>query len=126
MFRSTEYFQGKLGLHIGTALLNGLSFLQLDNSVASLQNRLFTVFQGMFIAPGLLNQVQPRFIEARQLFEGREKQSKMYHWLPFVTSQLLGELPYLIICTTLYCTYIPSQFGVRTCSLAVRTRGMRN
>ena len=57
----------------GTALINSLSFLQLDNSVASLQNRLFTVFQGMFIAPGLLNQVQPRFIDARNLFEKREK-----------------------------------------------------
>lgn len=102
MWRSTEYISSKIGLHIGSALVNSLTFLQLDNSVASLQNRLFSVFQGMFIAPGLLNQMQPRFLHKRMLFEAREKQSKMYHWFPFVVGELVAEAPWLIICGTIY------------------------
>lgn len=52
-----QYVQGKMGLIIGSSLLNALSYVQLDNSIASLQGRLFTCFQGMFVAPGLFAQV---------------------------------------------------------------------
>lgn len=73
MWRSPDYVMAKIMLHVGSALLNSLSFLQLGNSVIDLQNRLFSVFQAMFVAPGVFQQVQPRFIDARMLFEAREK-----------------------------------------------------
>jgi len=31
----------------------------------------------------------------------------MFHWFPFVVAQLVGELPWLVICTTIYCSYRP-------------------
>lgn len=102
IWRSPQYIQGRFGLIVGSALLNSLSFLQLGNSATSLQNRLFSVFQGMFVAPGLLNQIQPHFIHNRMVFEAREKLSKMYGWFPFVIGEVIAELPWLIISVTIY------------------------
>lgn len=56
----------------------------------------------MFIAPGVFAQVQPKFIHARMLFEAREGPSKMFHWLPFVLGEIIGELPYMLFCGVIY------------------------
>ena len=121
MWRSPDYLMGRFvtlshiccapyltavysrfGLIIGSALLNSLSFLQISNSVTSLQNRLFSIFQGMFVAPGLLNQIQPHFIHNRNVFEAREKLSKMYGWFPFVVGEVVAEAPWIIVSVTIY------------------------
>lgn len=47
-------------------------------------------------------QLQPLFIERRDIFEARERKSKMYHWAPFVTGLIVSEIPYLIVCAILY------------------------
>jgi ATP-binding cassette subfamily G (WHITE) protein 2 (SNQ2) len=36
------------------------------------------------------------------LFEAREGPSKMFHWLPFVVGEIIGELPYMIISGALF------------------------
>jgi ATP-binding cassette, subfamily G (WHITE), member 2, SNQ2 len=59
-------------------------------------------FNFVFVAPGVLAQLQPLFIERRDIYETREKKSKMYHWAPFVTGLIVSELPYLVICAVLY------------------------
>ena len=40
----------QVALHIGSALFNGFSFWMIGNSYADLQNRLFTIFQFIFVA----------------------------------------------------------------------------
>jgi ATP-binding cassette subfamily G (WHITE) protein 2 (SNQ2) len=40
----------KVALHIGSALFNGFSFWMIGNRYADLQNRLFTIFQFVFVA----------------------------------------------------------------------------
>ena len=50
----------------------------IGTSVGDLQLRLFTVFNFIFVAPGVLAQLQPMFIERRDIYEAREKKSKMY------------------------------------------------
>ena len=82
----------------------------------------FTVFNVIFVSPGVISQLQPLFIDRRDIFEAREKKSKMvrtdniflpalesqtnrivqYHWGPFVTGLIVSEFPYLIICALLY------------------------
>jgi len=89
-------------LHIGTALFNGFSFWMIGDAVGDLQLRLFTIFTFIFVAPGVIAQLQPLFIERRDIYEVREKKSKMYHWIPFVTGLIVSELPYLCICAVLY------------------------
>ncbi|KAJ5919837.1 ABC multidrug transporter atrF [Penicillium verhagenii] len=102
LFRNTDYVNNKMALHIGSALFNGFSFWMISDSVGSMQLRLFTIFNFIFVAPGVINQLQPLFIERRSIYEQREKKSKMYSWVAFVTALVVSEIPYLIICAVLY------------------------
>ncbi|KAH7032172.1 ABC-2 type transporter-domain-containing protein [Macrophomina phaseolina] len=102
LFRNTEYLDNKFILHISLALLNGFSFWMIGDSLGDLQAHLFTVFNFIFVAPGVISQLQPLFIDRRDIYEAREKKSKMYHWAPFVTGLIVSEIPYLLICALLY------------------------
>ncbi|KAF4872164.1 Protein SNQ2 [Colletotrichum siamense] len=102
LYRNIDYVNNKFALHIFSALFNGFSFWMIGDSVGDLQMRLFTIFNFIFVAPGVLAQVQPLFIDRRDIFETREKKSKMYSWVAFVTGLIVSEIPYLIICAVLY------------------------
>ena len=102
LYRNTDYINNKFALHIGSALFNGFTFWMIGHSVGDLQLTLFVQFNFVFVAPGVIAQLQPLFIERRDIYEAREKKSKMYHWVPFVTGLILSEVPYLVICAVLY------------------------
>lgn len=102
LYRNTDYVNNKFALHIFSALFNGFSFWMIGDSVGDLQLKLFTIFNFIFVAPGVLAQLQPLFIHRRNIFEAREKKSKMYSWVAFVTGLIVSEIPYLIICGVLY------------------------
>jgi ABC-type multidrug transport system ATPase subunit len=102
LFRNTPYLSNKFAMHISLALLNSLTFLQIGDSLTDLQQNLFTIFNFIFVAPGVIAQLQPLFIDRRDIFEAREKKSKMYHWVPFVTGLIVSEFPYLLVCALLY------------------------
>lgn len=102
LYRNTDYVNNKIILHIFSALFNGFSFWMIGDTVGDLQLRLFTVFQFIFVAPGVIAQLQPLFIERRDIYEAREKKSKMYSWKAFVTGLIVSELPYLCLCAVLY------------------------
>jgi ABC-type multidrug transport system permease subunit len=102
VWRNTDYINNKLALHIGSALFNGFSFWMIGDSVADLQLRLFTIFNFIFVAPGVIAQLQPLFIMRRDIYEAREKKSKMYSWVAFTTGLIISELPYLCLCAVLY------------------------
>ncbi|CAO2652590.1 Nn.00g008730.m01.CDS01 [Neocucurbitaria sp. VM-36] len=102
LYRNVDYVNNKFALHIGVALFVGFSFWQIGNSVADQQLVLFSLFNYIFVAPGVIAQLQPLFIDRRDLYETREKKSKMYSWIAFVTGLIVSEIPYLIICGILY------------------------
>ncbi|KAF5005412.1 hypothetical protein FDECE_8133 [Fusarium decemcellulare] len=102
LYRNTEYVDNKMAMHISLALLNGFTFWMIGDSLTDLQQNLFTVFNFIFIAPGIISQLQPLFIDRRDIYEAREKKSKMYHWAPFVTGLIVSEFPYLLVCALLY------------------------
>ncbi|KAL5351716.1 hypothetical protein ACLOAV_003576 [Pseudogymnoascus australis] len=112
LFRNTEYLDNKFAMHISLALLNGFSFWMIGDRLTDLQRNLFTVFNFIFVAPGVISQLQPLFIDRRDIYEAREKKSKMYHWAPFVTGLIVSEVPYLLICAVLYyfCWYFTAGF----------------
>jgi ATP-binding cassette subfamily G (WHITE) protein 2 (SNQ2) len=56
------------------------------------------VFSFVFVAPGVMSQVQPLFIARRDLFEAREKKAKTYSWKAFVFGLIVSEFPYLLLC----------------------------
>lgn len=102
LWRNTNYINNKLMLHITSGLLNGFSFWKIGNTVADLQMHLFTIFNFIFVAPGVIAQLQPLFLERRDIYEAREKKSKMYHWSAFATGLIVSELPYLVVCAVVY------------------------
>ncbi|KAH6639094.1 multidrug resistance protein CDR2 [Boeremia exigua] len=104
LYRNTEYVNNKVIMHILLALLNGFSFWMIGDSysLGDLKLRLFTIFSFIFVAPGTISQLQPLFINRRDIYETREKKSKTYHWAPFVTGLIVSELPYLLVCAFVY------------------------
>jgi len=98
LWRNVDYTNNKLALHIGSALFTGFTFWMIGESVADQTLLLFALFNYIFVAPGVLAQLQPLFIERRDLYETREKKSKMYSWVAFVTGLIVSEIPYLILC----------------------------
>ncbi|MCJ1469671.1 hypothetical protein MMC07_008307 [Pseudocyphellaria aurata] len=102
LYRNIDYVNNKFALHVGSAIFNGFTFWQIGNTVSDLQLRLFTIFNFIFVAPGVIAQLQPLFIDRRDIYEIREKKSKMYSWIAFVTGLIVSEIPYLCICAVLY------------------------
>lgn len=116
LWRDTDYVTNKVALHVGAALFNGFrlvfssihqrqltcSFWMIGNSYADLQNRLFTIFNFIFVAPGVIAQTQPKFIANRDVFEAREKKGKIYSWWAFCFGEIVAETPYLLACAFLY------------------------
>ena len=56
----------------------------------------------MIISVPLANQLQVAFIVMRNIFEVRERHSRMYSWTALVTSQILVEIPWNILGYSLY------------------------
>ncbi|KAF3352304.1 hypothetical protein VdG1_09166 [Verticillium dahliae VDG1] len=102
LYRNVEYISNKIVGHISLALLNGFTFWMIGDSLSDLQQNLFTIYNFILVAPGVIAQLQPLFIDRRDIYETREKKSKMYHWAPFVTGLIVSELPYLIACAFFY------------------------
>jgi ATP-binding cassette subfamily G (WHITE) protein 2 (SNQ2) len=112
LYRNTDYINNKFMLHIGSALFNGFTFWMIGDTVGDLQLRLFSIFNFIFVAPGVINQLQPLFIDRRDIYETRERKSKMYSWWSFTTALIVSEIPYLCICAVLYfaCWYYTAGF----------------
>ncbi|KAF2097734.1 ABC multidrug transporter-like protein [Rhizodiscina lignyota] len=101
-WRNPEYVVGQFMLHIFTGLFNTFTFWHLGNSQIDMQSRLFSVFMTLTISPPLMQQLQPRFLDARNIFSSREQNSKIYNWLAFTTAAVISEIPYRIVAGTLY------------------------
>jgi ATP-binding cassette, subfamily G (WHITE), member 2, SNQ2 len=67
-----------------------------------MQNRLFSIFMTLVIAPPLIQQLQPRFINTRNIFAARENPSKMYTWVAFVFGAFIVEVPWSLLFGTIY------------------------
>lgn len=102
LYRNTSYINNKVMLHIGLGLLNGFTYWMIGNSVGDLQLRMFTVWVFLFVAPGVVNQLQPLFIERRDIYDAREKKSRIYSWKAFVSALIISEIPYLCVCGIIY------------------------
>lgn len=102
-WRSRNYGFTRLFTHVVIALVAGLAFLQLDNSRASLQYRIFVLFNVTIIPAIILQQVEPKYDLSRLIFY-RESASKTYTQFAFALSMVIAEVPYSLLCAV--CFYI--------------------
>lgn len=99
-------------LHIFTGLFNTFTFWHLGNSQIDMQSRLFSAFMTLTIAPPLIQQLQPRYLNMRSIYESREGNSKIYSWVAFVCGAILSEIPYRIVAGTIYCVSSLQLLGI--------------
>nr|B6RAL1.1 RecName: Full=ABC transporter patM; AltName: Full=Patulin biosynthesis cluster protein M [Penicillium expansum]ABN48540.1 ABC transporter [Penicillium expansum]AIG62140.1 ABC transporter [Penicillium expansum] len=101
-WREPDYVNSKLWMSVGNSLLNSLTHLQSPNTERGAYNRVFSAFMSLIVGPPLGLQVQPRFVTLRDIFVHRERESLTYHWLAFVLSAFIVELPFTFLSSLVY------------------------
>ncbi|CZT10569.1 probable ABC1 transport protein [Rhynchosporium graminicola] len=96
-WRTPEYIYAKILLGVASALFIGFSFFHIDPSQQGLQNAIFSIFMITTIFTTLVQQIMPRFILQRDLYEVRERPSKAYSWKAFLIANIVVEIPYQIL-----------------------------
>lgn len=89
-------------LHIMTGLFNTFTFYHLGFAQIDFQSRLFSVFMTLTICPPLIQQLQPVFLNSRNVFQSRENNAKIYSWSAWTTGAILVEIPYAIVAGIVY------------------------
>ncbi|KAF8156049.1 pleiotropic drug resistance ABC transporter [Crassisporium funariophilum] len=93
-WRDATYLMAKLSLNVIGGLFIGFTFYQSKDSQQGTQNKLFAIFMATILSVPLANQLQVPFIAMRNIYEIRERPSRMYSWTALLTSQILIELPW--------------------------------
>ncbi|KAI1139490.1 ABC-2 type transporter [Hypoxylon sp. FL0543] len=101
-WRTPNYIMGKMILHIFTGLFNTFTFWRLGYASIDMQSRLFSIFMNLTISPPLIQQLQPVFLNSRNIFQSRENNAKIYSWFAWTTAAVLVEIPYAIVAGAIY------------------------
>lgn len=111
-WRTPSYIYSKLVLATFSGLFNGFSFFKADNTLQGLQNLMFSIFMFFMVFNSSIEQLIPFWVKQRDLYEARERPSKMFSWKAFVTAQIIAELPWQLVAATIsfFCWYYPIGF----------------
>jgi ABC-type multidrug transport system ATPase subunit len=96
-WRTPGYIYSKLVLGVASALFIGFSFFHADKTQQGVQDMIFSIFMISTIFTTLVQQIMPRFILQRDLYEVRERPSKSYSWKAFLIANIVVEIPYQIL-----------------------------
>ncbi|EAW08667.1 ABC drug exporter AtrF [Aspergillus clavatus NRRL 1] len=101
-WRDPSYYYGKLFVSVIIGIFNGFTFWMLGNSIASMQDRMFSCFVIILLPPIVLNSIVPKFYMNRALWEAREYPSRIYGWFAFCTANVVCEIPMAIVSSVIY------------------------
>ncbi|TFK52827.1 hypothetical protein OE88DRAFT_1711701 [Heliocybe sulcata] len=101
-WRSPTYLLAKTILNVVGGLFIGFTFFKSKDTLQGTQDKLFAVYMSTVMPVALSQQLQVPFIHMRSIYEVRERPSRMYSWTALLTSQLLAELPWNILGSTLF------------------------
>jgi ABC-type multidrug transport system permease subunit len=90
----------KLLLYAVVSFMIGVSCFRSPNTLQGLQNQLFAVFLLLTTFSNVMQQIAPQFATRRNLFEARERPSKMFSWVAFVTASIVVEAAWQIMLAT--------------------------
>ncbi|OAL47624.1 ABC-transporter [Pyrenochaeta sp. DS3sAY3a] len=108
-WRSPAYINSKLAVNVIGGLFLAFTFYKETDSIQGLQNKMFSVFMVLLLCLVLMVLLQPRLIDLRKIYDVRERYSNMYHWSVFVVSNIVVEIPFNFIISSLcfICWYFP-------------------
>ncbi|BGP36448.1 hypothetical protein JCM10449v2_000349 [Rhodotorula kratochvilovae] len=103
-YRDPSFSYTKLFTSTIVPLIVGLSFFLVgkEHTIVSFQNRMFSVFLLLFVPVVWMNAIIFKVHALRGLWEARERPSRIYGRTAFVTSLLVSEVPYSVVCGTAY------------------------
>ncbi|KAI0342389.1 pleiotropic drug resistance ABC transporter [Trametopsis cervina] len=101
-WRDPTYIMAKIALNIVAGLFIGFTFFKAKDSIQGTQNHLFSIFMGTIISVPLAQQLQIPYIAMRDLYEVRERPSRMYSWTALLTSQILAEIPWNVLGSSIF------------------------
>ncbi|KAH8118882.1 ABC-2 type transporter-domain-containing protein [Phellopilus nigrolimitatus] len=101
-WRNPTYVMSKLFLNIAAGLFIGFTFFKAKDSLQGSQNKLFAIFMASILSVPLSNQLQVIFIDFRNIYEVRERPSRMYSWTSLLAAQLIAEIPWNILGSSLF------------------------
>lgn len=102
LWRDPTYLMAKIALNITAGLFIGFTFWRAKDSMQGTQNKLFAIYMSTIISVPLANQLQVPFIKTRTIYEIRERPSRMYSWTAMLTAQIIAEIPWNILGSSLY------------------------
>jgi len=79
------------------ALIIGVLFFRQGDSIVEMQSRGFATFTALILLPINIPATQPMFLVLRDIYETRERNSKIYTATAFITAMLVCEIPYAIL-----------------------------
>ncbi|CCD26302.1 ATP-binding cassette multidrug transporter PDR11 NDAI_0H01280 [Naumovozyma dairenensis CBS 421] len=105
--RDVGYVSSKFILNAGAGLFIGFSFWRTKRNISGLQNAIFLSFMNLCLSSPLINQVQDKALQSKDVYLAREASSNTYHWSILLLSQTLIELPLAVGSSTLFflCCY---------------------
>ncbi|CEN62363.1 Putative Pleiotropic drug resistance proteins (PDR1-15), ABC superfamily [Aspergillus calidoustus] len=108
-WREPIYIWAKLILAVASSLFIGFTFFKPSSSQQGFQDVLFSAFMLTSIFSTLVQQIMPKFVIQRSLYEVRERPSKAYSWAAFIIANVLVEIPWQILAGILSwaCYYFP-------------------
>ncbi|KAF6764440.1 ABC-2 type transporter-domain-containing protein [Ephemerocybe angulata] len=100
-WRDPTYLMAKLVLNGVSGLFVGFTFFKSKDTQQGTQNKLFAIFMITIISVPLASQLMVPFINVRNIYEIRERPSRMYSWTALLTAQIMIEIPWNILSATL-------------------------
>ncbi|KAJ3535372.1 hypothetical protein NM688_g6988 [Phlebia brevispora] len=101
-WRNPTFVVAKIVMNIFAGMFVGFTFYKAKDSLQGTQNKLFSIFMATVISVPLSQQLQVPFIHMRDLYEARERPSRMYSWMALVTSQIIAEVPWNIFGSSIF------------------------
>ncbi|GMM38369.1 ATP-binding cassette multidrug transporter [Saccharomycopsis crataegensis] len=108
-WRTPSYIYSKLLIAVASSLFNGFTFFMAKKSLQGLQSQMFAIFMFIAIFGCLVQQYLPNFVAQRDIYEARERPSRTFSWVAFITAQITSEIPWQIFAGTIafFCWYYP-------------------
>ncbi|KAJ6100307.1 CDR ABC transporter [Penicillium canescens] len=108
-WRTPSYIYSKIALTVASALFIGFSFYNARNTIQGLQNQMYAVMMLLSMFGQLSEQIMPQFINQREVYEARERPSKIYDWKVLMLSNLVIEIFWntLMAVMAYFCWYYP-------------------
>ncbi|KAG7732144.1 hypothetical protein KL948_002342 [Ogataea haglerorum] len=99
--RTPSYIYSKLLMAIGVSMFNGFTFFHANHTKQGLQNQMLSIYLMCTSGMVYFQQLLPLVEEERNVYEVRERPSKLYSWYAFVSATFTAELPWSFITGTL-------------------------